>query len=200
MRKLFLASTVLMAVSWAAGAQTITPGNGTLTDAAGNVWLITANGSIQENGQWTPGGGGTAALTIANGTVYGEDATGKGWFALSGSGQYWISSPTPPGQAAIPAAATASPGTQPTVPAGTTAAAATTAQTPCPSSSSAGGTGAFHVSGAFAELGEAEVGVRGGGVGGDCGLELALGFEEEAAVEVFVGGAVEALGAGGSGE
>jgi hypothetical protein len=147
MRKLFLASTALMAVAWAAVAQTITPGNGTLTDAAGNVWLITANGSIQENGQWTPGGGGTAALTIANGTVYGEDATGKGWFALSGSGQYWISSPTPPGQAAIPAAATASPGTQPAVPAGTTAAAATTAQTPCPSSSSAGGTGAFHVSG-----------------------------------------------------
>jgi hypothetical protein len=147
MHKLFLASTALMAVSWGAEAQTVTPGNGTLTDAAGNVWLITADGSIQENGQWTPGGGATAALTIANGTVYGEDATGKSRFALSGGGQYWISAPTPPGQAAMPSAATALPGAQPAVPAATTVAAATTAQTPCPSGSSAGGTGAFHVSG-----------------------------------------------------
>ena len=49
MRKLFLASTALMAVSWAAGAQTIAPGNGTLTDAAGNVWLSNAgNNSVTE--------------------------------------------------------------------------------------------------------------------------------------------------------
>ena len=91
MRTFLLAATVLVLGSGAARAQTvITPGSGPLIDSAGNVWLITADGSIQENGQWTPGGGGTAALTIVNGTVYGEDNSGKGWFALSGSNQFWI--------------------------------------------------------------------------------------------------------------
>jgi hypothetical protein len=89
MRKALLATTFL-ALALPAAAQTITPGQGTLTDAAGNTWLITASGSITENNQYTPGGGGTSALTIGtDGTVYGQDAHGRGWFALSGNGQYW---------------------------------------------------------------------------------------------------------------
>jgi hypothetical protein len=76
MRSLLLASTMLALGTGIAAAQTITPGNGSLTDAGGNAWLITSDGSVQENGQWTPGGGGTAALTIVNGAVYGLDATG----------------------------------------------------------------------------------------------------------------------------
>jgi hypothetical protein len=101
MRALLLASTALALSAGIAVAQTaITPGSGTLTDAGGNVWLITASGSIQENGRWTPGGGGTAALTVTNGTVYGLDSSGKGWFTLSGNGQWWTASEPPVGDRA----------------------------------------------------------------------------------------------------
>ncbi|MFL5252523.1 MAG: cellulase family glycosylhydrolase [Rhodopila sp.] len=83
-------------VSTAQSSQAIAPGQ-TFTDANGNVWAITPSGSITENGQYTPGGGGTSALTIVAGVVYGEDSSGKGWFALSGGGQYWTSAPAPSG-------------------------------------------------------------------------------------------------------
>ena len=96
MRKFLYATTALVLFPGVAHAQTITPGSGSLTDAGGNTWLITSDGSVQENGQWTPGGGGTAALLIENDTVYGLDSTGKGWFALSG-GKYWTSSAAPAG-------------------------------------------------------------------------------------------------------
>ena len=111
MKLLLVASTALVLAAGAVQAQTITPDSGSLTDANGNLWLITSDGSIQENGQWTPGGGGTAALTISNGIVYGEDATGKGWLALSGNGQYWTSSAAPADNAT---SAAASAGTPPT--------------------------------------------------------------------------------------
>ena len=69
---------------------TITPGGGSITDADGHVWTITASGSIVEDGHDTPGGGGTSALTIVNGTVYGQDnghdgntVNSGGWFTLS---------------------------------------------------------------------------------------------------------------------
>lgn len=98
MRKMLLASTFLTLAIGAAGATTISPGSGSITDASGNVWLITASGSIQKNGQWVAGGGGTSALTIAaNGVVFGEDAHGRGWFTLNGAGQYWTPSSAPAG-------------------------------------------------------------------------------------------------------
>jgi hypothetical protein len=81
------------------GVQTITPGQGTLTDAAGNVWTITASGSIMEGDTYTPGGGGTSALTIINGKVLGLDSSGKGWFVLSDNGQSWTSTQAPTGAA-----------------------------------------------------------------------------------------------------
>jgi hypothetical protein len=84
----------------AASETTIPPGSGSLTDVAGNVWTITASGSIEENGQYTPGGGGTSALTIIGGTVEGEDSSGRGWFALSGNGQDWASTLPPANQSA----------------------------------------------------------------------------------------------------
>ncbi|MFL5286098.1 MAG: hypothetical protein ACJ8AW_35250, partial [Rhodopila sp.] len=77
MKALLLASIMLVFAA-AAQAQTITPSHGTLTDAAGNVWTITQSGSIKEGSRYTPGGGGTSALTIVNGTVYGEDSSGRG--------------------------------------------------------------------------------------------------------------------------
>jgi hypothetical protein len=84
-------------------AAQITPGQGSITDAQGNVWKISADGSVEENGNWIPGGGGTAALTIgADGTVYGQDSghgpvNPGGWFTLNGDGQYWTPSPPPAG-------------------------------------------------------------------------------------------------------
>ncbi|MFL5256087.1 MAG: cellulase family glycosylhydrolase [Rhodopila sp.] len=77
---------------------TITPAQ-TLTDAAGNVWAITSTGSITENGRYTPGGGGTSALTIVDGKVLGEDANGRGWFVLSSDGQLWTRTSAPTGTA-----------------------------------------------------------------------------------------------------
>jgi hypothetical protein len=133
MRSLWLASTMLALGTGIAAAQTaINPGGGSLTDAGGNVWLITEDGSIQENGQWTPGGGGTAALTIMNGTVYGLDASGKGWFTLSGNGQYWSGSAAPTGVMVPSAQATAPAGqSAPGNTASATAAATTLPVTTC---------------------------------------------------------------------
>jgi hypothetical protein len=71
----------------------ISPG-GSLTDASGNAWDITQSGSIRMNGQWVPGGGGTASLSVQDGVVYGLDAFGRGWFTLN-NGQYWTPSPAP---------------------------------------------------------------------------------------------------------
>lgn len=143
MRPLLLASTAFVLAAGAAQAQTITPGSGSLTDASGNAWLITQGGSVQENGQWTPGGGGTAALTIINGTVYGEDATGRGWFTLSG--QYWTSSAAPAGST-TPSAATVIPAaTTPTTttPAATTTATATLPVTTCAPTAGGAASGGF---------------------------------------------------------
>jgi hypothetical protein len=83
---------------------TIRPGGGSIADSDEHVWTITASGSIMEDGQYTPGGGGTSALTIgADGTIYGQDnghdgntVNPGGWFALSGNGQSWQVSAAPP--------------------------------------------------------------------------------------------------------
>lgn len=105
---------------------TITPGNGSITDSNGHVWTITASGSIVEDGQYTPGGGGTSALTILNGIVYGQDnghdgntVNPGGWFTLDGGGQNWSAS-------AVPGSSIA---TTPTVPTAPTGACDTTAAT-----------------------------------------------------------------------
>jgi hypothetical protein len=90
-------------------ATNIAPGSGSITDADGHVWTITASGSIMEDGQYTPGGGGTSALTISDdGTIYGQDSghgpiNPGGWFTL-GDGQNWQVSRAP-GTTAVPAAA-----------------------------------------------------------------------------------------------
>jgi hypothetical protein len=62
-----------------AGGIAITPGSGSLTDAAGNVFTIAADGVAKINGSPVPGGGGTAKLVYYNGHVYGEDATTGSW-------------------------------------------------------------------------------------------------------------------------
>jgi len=110
------------------GITVILPGEGSLTDAQGNVWRITSNGSIQENDQWTPGGGGTAALTIQNGVVSGLDDSGKGWFNLSANNQFWTSIPGPP--AGVNAPATTAPQASKLAPAPSTASSAPLAALP----------------------------------------------------------------------
>lgn len=122
-------STTLVAIvlGWsAASAQTITPGQAGIDDAAGHHWQISPSGSIQEDGAWVAGGGGTSALTITNSAVYGQDSghgpvNPGGWFLLNGGQQgYWSPAPAPP--ATTGADTTPSPGpttTQPLAPATT---------------------------------------------------------------------------------
>jgi hypothetical protein len=108
---------------------TIIPGQGSLMDSNGNVWTITASGSIEENNTYTPGGGGTAALSIVNGTVYGQDGNttnSGGWFTLSGNDQSWAVSSPPPVTAPASAAATSKAAPTP-------AAASSAAAAPAPS-------------------------------------------------------------------
>jgi hypothetical protein len=56
---------------------------GSITDSAGNVWTLTASGSVMENGVATPGGGGTSAITYQAGTIYGRDATTGNWYSYT---------------------------------------------------------------------------------------------------------------------
>jgi endoglucanase len=78
-------------------AQIITPGQGAITDLAGNVWMIQPNGSITEGNIYTPGGGGTSALTItSDGTIYGQDDKSGQWFTLNG-GSHWTTTTLAPG-------------------------------------------------------------------------------------------------------
>lgn len=142
MRIFFLTSTTLLTWASLAAAQSITPGQGSLTDAKGNVWTITTNGSIREGDAWTPGGGGTAALTIVDGVVYGQDSghgpvNPGGWFTLS-DGEGWTPSAAPNGAATVPTQAIATP----------TAAAVTTAAVAPPTvCGSVAPSGSFHVAG-----------------------------------------------------
>jgi hypothetical protein len=127
-----------------AAANEITPGTGSLTDCQGNVWTISASGSVQENGQWTPGGGGTSALSIQGCSVYGQDnghdrntVNSGGWFTLNG-GAWQASQP--------PTTVTASPSSIPTTAGAAPAATATlpsTAAGSCPITGTA--SGGFHV-------------------------------------------------------
>ena len=133
MRRTLLATTFLTLAAVVAHAQqtTITPGQGTITDAQGNVWQISADGSVEENGNWIPGGGGTAALTIStSGTAYGQDnghdgntVNSGGWFALSG-GQYWTAAAAPAGVTTATTAAATPPTTSDTSATSTTGTAA----------------------------------------------------------------------------
>lgn len=120
MRRILLATTMLVAAVSSGFAQTsietatITPG-GSITDGQGHVWEITASGSITEDGQYTPGGGGTSALMIGkDGTIYGQDnghgpVNPGGWFTLSTDGQSWAPQSAPPAEAATAPAASDAP-------------------------------------------------------------------------------------------
>jgi hypothetical protein len=135
-----MAATPVAATSAAAttapSTTTITPGQGSLTDAQGNVWRISADGSVQENDTWVPGGGGTSALTIVNGTVYGQDngkdgntANSGGWFTLSSDDKSWTKSAAPAGASTTASAPATTPATA--NPSATSSAATATSTGPC---------------------------------------------------------------------
>jgi len=68
---------------------------GSITDASGNVWTLSASGAVMENGSAVAGGGGTAQLTDAGSTIWGQDASSGNWYAWNGGG--WSGpSPTSP--------------------------------------------------------------------------------------------------------
>jgi hypothetical protein len=99
MNRAILLATVAM-LPFAASAQTsseVTPGQGSATDARGNSWSITGDGSVVETREWKPNGNGADALMLIDGKVYAEDSAGGGWFMLSKDRKHWTSVPAPPG-------------------------------------------------------------------------------------------------------
>jgi len=66
----------------------LTPSSsGSITDASGNVWTLSASGDVEENGAPVAGGGGTAALTYVDSTqtIWGQDAGSGQWYSWNGS-------------------------------------------------------------------------------------------------------------------
>ena len=65
----------------------LTPASGgSITDAAGNIWTLTATGDVAKNGESVPGGEGTAALTYSDNMIWGKDATSSHWYAYGSNG------------------------------------------------------------------------------------------------------------------
>jgi hypothetical protein len=71
---------------------------GSIVDAAGDVWTLTATGDVDKNGASVPDGGGIAALTYFNNTIWGKDATKSHWYTY-GNG-IWKGPVAPPPTAA----------------------------------------------------------------------------------------------------
>ena len=67
-------------VEGTAGGVTITRGSGSFTDAAGNIYTLSAGGVAERNGSPIPDFSGTGKLAYYNGNVYGQDATTGRWF------------------------------------------------------------------------------------------------------------------------
>ena len=65
-----------------AGGLTITPGSGSFTDAAGNIYTLSADGVAEINGSAVPDFGGTKKLEYYDGKIYGQDATTGNWFTF----------------------------------------------------------------------------------------------------------------------
>ena len=72
-----------------------TDSGGSLKDAAGNIWTLTANGDVNENGTPVPGGSSTAEFTIVNNVDYGLDSGGTGWYTYAPATQAWTNSAAP---------------------------------------------------------------------------------------------------------
>src|SRR5215472_12532110 len=96
-------------IAGAASAQPvlISPGNGTFTDASGNVYSISTAGDAEENGKLMSGGNETVAMELANGTVYGQDVNTRQWFTWNQS--FWTAASAPTSAAPAGGSATTTP-------------------------------------------------------------------------------------------
>lgn len=79
-----LTSNNLIATSSSSAYPYITPGSGSFSDSAGNVFAIDAGGNVLENGTAVPGGAGTAAMEYYGGQIYAQDGNTGSWYTLSG--------------------------------------------------------------------------------------------------------------------
>lgn len=73
-----------------ASGGTATPGQGSVTDAAGNVWTVSASGNVMRaaaGGVAAPvsGGSGTRALTSVGGSIYAQDDKSGRWYLYTGA-------------------------------------------------------------------------------------------------------------------
>ena len=81
-------------------ASTITPGQGSFTDAAGNTYSIDAAKNGDENGKPMADSANTGAMAYANGQVYGQDASSHSWYTWNQS--TWTASSAPPAPTPTP--------------------------------------------------------------------------------------------------
>jgi hypothetical protein len=109
-----------------AALQEVTPGQGAIA-SNGNAWSVSADGHAMVNDTPIPGGGGTSAIEVVAGVVWGQD-NGKSpspcpdcWFTLSADGQNWTPMPgqSPFGVPVSPSQPTPSSQPQPPVVCGT---------------------------------------------------------------------------------
>lgn len=87
---LFSQGLIGSSVAIAATQQVLTPASGgSITDASGAVWQLSATGSVLVNGSPVSGGGGTAMLVYVSDskTIWGKDAASGQWY--SWDGRYW---------------------------------------------------------------------------------------------------------------
>src|SRR3954452_24630095 len=80
----------------------ITPGRGSFTDSAGNVYTIDSAGNAMENGNAMAGGGGTSAMELYNNIVYAQDSSSGTWFTWDGSTFTAASAPPDSGTSPTP--------------------------------------------------------------------------------------------------
>jgi hypothetical protein len=75
------------------GNSFITPGNGSFSDTAGNVYTLTSNDVAMENNAAIPGGAGTGKMEYYSQQVYGQDAKSGNWYIWNQS--YWTGATAP---------------------------------------------------------------------------------------------------------
>jgi len=78
----------------------ITPGKGSMTDAAGNVYTIDAAGNGNENGKPMTDSSNTGAMELYNRQVYGQDATSHNWYTWNQTS--WTAASAPPAPSPTP--------------------------------------------------------------------------------------------------
>ena len=69
--------------SWPLATMLTPTSGGSIVDAEGNVWTLTATGSVEENGAAVFGSDWTVALTYSNNTIWRKEAASSQWYRYS---------------------------------------------------------------------------------------------------------------------